>query len=295
YKNSGIYRPSNGSKMNGGPDDCHALNNDCGHNMVGIEKIIHDIYELVDPVDFHTDTSKTLINPETLTLSLIDSTVSMVDWIIDGDTILPYGPTQLSLKEYLTTPGTYTVTARIWDEVIAHAFSDNVNPNPLDLVRSDLDKLEKSVTWTVQITDAYGMSSSSEVLSSATPLSSSSEFVYSEDIENPPILLESSAEDIESSIDALDESSEAKTALGTPVTPFSISLSSQGLSIRSELNGVAHIKVWDVMGHLLLSKAVHTGNNSLPTHLPTQLPTGLLIYGIEHNGVSASGVQYWVR
>ncbi|MGL1933818.1 MAG: hypothetical protein OCD01_02295, partial [Fibrobacterales bacterium] len=140
--------------------------------------------------------------------------------------------------------------------------------------------------------DTYGMSSSSETLSSETPLYSSSEFVASEALESSSFIeVSSDAAHAESSIDATSESSEAMTALVTHVSPFSISHSAQGLIIGSELNGVAHIKIWDVMGQLLLSQTVHTGNNSLPTHIST----GLLIYGIEHSGTSDTGVFYWVR
>jgi hypothetical protein len=147
----GLYRPSFSSKMNGGPGDCHYIGNDCGHNMIGIEKIIQDIYKIVRPVDAHRDNSATLFNPADVWVKVVDPDVIKVDWYINGVLRVAKGSQKLSLKDYITAKGTYKVTARCYDEVVEHAFSDNKNPHPLDLVRSGLDKLEQSVSWTVRI------------------------------------------------------------------------------------------------------------------------------------------------
>jgi hypothetical protein len=151
YHDTGLYRPSRSSKMNGGPDDCHYLGNYCAHNMVGIEKIILDIYDIVTPIDRHFDNTQTLIGPQQLWIETIDPEVLMVDWLVDGVVVQRKGAEQFEVSDYLNEHGTYTVTARAWDEVIEHAFSDNSYPHPLDMVRKDLDKLEQSVEWKVVI------------------------------------------------------------------------------------------------------------------------------------------------
>jgi len=35
------------------------------------------------------------------------------------------------------------------DEVLDHAFTDNSNPHPLDLVRRNMDGLTRTISWTV--------------------------------------------------------------------------------------------------------------------------------------------------
>ena len=84
YVGNGAYRPSRSSKMNGGVDICHSLENDCGHNMPSIEKIVLDIYDHVRPIDSHTPNAATLINPDQLQVDVVDSEVIMVDWSVDG-------------------------------------------------------------------------------------------------------------------------------------------------------------------------------------------------------------------
>ena len=151
YVGNGAYRPSRSSKMNGGVDICHSLENDCGHNMPSIEKIVLDIYDHVRPIDSHTPNAATLINPDQLQVDVVDSEVIMVDWSVDGVVVSTKAAESFNPADYIDTAGDYVVTARAWDEVIQHAFSDNLNPHELDLVRRDLDKLEQSVSWNISI------------------------------------------------------------------------------------------------------------------------------------------------
>jgi hypothetical protein len=153
YYDRGIFRPTVSSKMNGGPADCHNLDNDCGHNAVGIQKIILDIYRLVRPLDGYTPAEAVLADPEMLSVKVIDSEVVKVDWSIDGQRILEAGPETLVLEEFLKVPGAYQVTAHAYDEVLVHAFSNNAAPHPLDLVRRDFELLQQSVTWQLEIRD----------------------------------------------------------------------------------------------------------------------------------------------
>ncbi|MDA8627964.1 M64 family metallopeptidase [Pseudomonadales bacterium] len=153
YYDRGIFRPTISSKMNGGPADCHNIDNDCGHNAVSIQKIILDIYRLVRPLDGHTPAETVLTDPESLSVMVIDPEVVKVNWSIDGQRILEAGPETLVLDELLKVPGAYQVTAHAYDEVVVHAFSDNARPHSLDLVRRDFELLQQTVTWQVEIGD----------------------------------------------------------------------------------------------------------------------------------------------
>lgn len=168
YHDFGIYRPSNGNKMNGGPDNCHSLTNDCGHDMVAIEKIILDIYDLVRPIDAHLDNNSVLQDPNELWVEVVDPNVLKVDWFVDGAPVSERGSEDFTVANHLTSAGTYQVTARVWDEVIEHAFSDNNNPHALDMVRKDLNKLEQSVSWTVNISGQPGPSIGKLAISSVS-------------------------------------------------------------------------------------------------------------------------------
>ena len=153
YYDRGIFRPTISSKMNGGPADCHNIDNDCGHNAVSIQKIILDIYRLVRPLDGHTPAETVLTDPESLSVMVIDPEVVKVNWSIDGQRIVEAGPETLVLDEFLKVPGAYQVTAHAYDEVVVHAFSDNARPHSLDLVRRDFELLQQTVTWQVEIGD----------------------------------------------------------------------------------------------------------------------------------------------
>ncbi len=157
YYDFGIYRPTDSSKMNGGPANCHFIGNNCGHNAVGIEKIILDIYALIDPIDSHTNNQTTLTDPSSLAVTVVDPEIIMINWSINGVLVAEKSSGDFVVDEYLdaqmSAAGSYQVTARAWDEVIEHAFSANENPHPLDLVRQNLDSLEQSVTWTVTLQD----------------------------------------------------------------------------------------------------------------------------------------------
>ena len=155
YYDKGIYKPTTVSKMNGfgGGFFCHSLSNNCGHNAVGIEKIILDIYALIDPIDSYLPTQNTLIDATEMYVGVIDSNVIMINWYVNGELVQERGPSTLKLDDYLLPPGTHTITAKAWDEVIAFAFSSNTAPHELDLVRRKLDQLEQSVTWNITLKD----------------------------------------------------------------------------------------------------------------------------------------------
>jgi len=144
YTSEGAYRPSKNSKMGWTSDRRPA-----SFNAICREKIILDIYEIVDPVDDALDTSKIHINPERIWIKVIDPEVLHVDWYVNDSLILENGGPSVSVEDIITEPGEYTVKANVYDEVVIHAFSSNDNPHPLDLVRKDLDKLQEWLEWKI--------------------------------------------------------------------------------------------------------------------------------------------------
>jgi len=147
YASKGAYRPSLNSKMGWTSDRKPA-----SFNAICREKIILDIYDIVDPFDSFSDTLTVYSSTSGIRVAVIDSDVIKVDWYIDGELVATDagGIFPASIRPGM---GFHTVTAHIYDEVIRHAFSDNNNPHPLDLVRKDLDKLQCRLTWKVEIAD----------------------------------------------------------------------------------------------------------------------------------------------
>jgi hypothetical protein len=126
FCNSGRYRPTDNSQMNQLPDY---------FNMPSMQKIVRDIYAIVDPIDAHTENSSPLTNPTELVVSVIDPAVIKVEWSVDGSVVTADGgqcftPSNLGA-------GSHTVTARAYDDT--------------DWVRGDRSELEQSVTWNVEI------------------------------------------------------------------------------------------------------------------------------------------------
>jgi Ca2+-binding RTX toxin-like protein len=125
YHQTGIYRPSQSSKMNvlGNPFDA-----------VAREQFIRKFYELVDPLDGYTDASGEKHNLIEFDVDTIDPAVIKVAWTVDGEMAAVAGDTFRIDKDYYGF-GTHTVTARAYD--------------PTDWVRGDRSALEQTVVWTV--------------------------------------------------------------------------------------------------------------------------------------------------
>jgi hypothetical protein len=145
YHSYGAYRPSENSKMGWAP---------AFYNIVCIEKVILDIYDIVDPADSWLDNENTLTNPENLWVEVIDPEVVLVDWYLGDQLVEENGGETFSIREHLTEPGNYEIRAHVYDEVVIRSYSDNQNPHILDLVRTDLEKLQQDITWQVNITSA---------------------------------------------------------------------------------------------------------------------------------------------
>lgn len=135
YYDTGIYRPSNDSKM-------RSLNQ--LFDAVGREKIILDIYDLVDPLDSWLDNRMPLINPDELFVNVIDNSVIDLEWFIDGTLIPLVSGETFNLIDLNYGVGDYVVSARAFDPT---AF------DPVDgWVRTNQNNLEQFVSWNVTIT-----------------------------------------------------------------------------------------------------------------------------------------------
>lgn len=136
YYNSGIYRPSQDSKMRslGRPFDAIAR-----------EKIILDIYAVVDPLDDWLDNSSLLLDPDELYVQTVDDSVIDVQWFVDDQPIPAASGETFDLRDFGFGPGDYSVTARAFD------------PTGFDLVdgwvRMNQEELEQFVTWDVTLSE----------------------------------------------------------------------------------------------------------------------------------------------
>ncbi len=135
YSETGIYRPSDDSKM-------RALNRP--FDAISREKFINDIYEEVDPLDSWLDNSSTLLDPNSLWVDTVDPSVINVKWFLDGNPLGLMGET-LDLMSLGLGIGQYEFTAYSYDSILDHAFTGD----SLDWWRLDATPLEQSVSWTV--------------------------------------------------------------------------------------------------------------------------------------------------
>jgi hypothetical protein len=130
--NFGLYRPSQNSKMRnlGQPFDAIAR-----------EKIILDIYAIVDPLDAHLSNIVPLIDPPELWVDTIDPRVIDVEWFVNGTKVPGARGEHFSLLDHGFGAGVFSVNARAYDPT---GF-DPVN----GWVRRNQDQLEQTVSWTV--------------------------------------------------------------------------------------------------------------------------------------------------
>lgn len=128
YHDSGLFRPSETSKMRalGRPFDA-----------VSREKIILDLYDLVDPLDGWLGNDHILSDSDYLWVDVIDPDVIDVEWFVDNELIRGAGGETFDIGELALTAGTHTITARAFDST--------------DWVRIDRNSLEQTVNWIVQV------------------------------------------------------------------------------------------------------------------------------------------------
>jgi hypothetical protein len=126
YCDSGQYRPSVDSEMNLLPQP---------FNMPSAEKIIVDIYSIVQPIDAHTDNSTPLSSPESLQVRVVDPDILKVEWSIDGE--LVEGETGECFVLPALDPGEHSVSVRVFDNT--------------PWVRTNMQRLEQTVSWEISI------------------------------------------------------------------------------------------------------------------------------------------------
>jgi hypothetical protein len=129
YCDTQYYRPSDNSQMNQLPDP---------FNMPSIDKIVRDIYEIVDPIDEFTDNAAPLTDPTEIRVRLVDPAVLKVDWSVDGALVRENGGECFDAGTLAS--GEHTVTAHVYDDT--------------PWVRSDRSQLEQTVSWTVSVRGA---------------------------------------------------------------------------------------------------------------------------------------------
>jgi hypothetical protein len=135
YHDFGLYRPTVNSKM-------RDLNRP--FNAIGREKIILDIYDLVDPLDSFTDNSTTLVDPLTLDAEAIDDSVIDLQWFIDG----VYEPTfddlnSIDISGLGLGTGAHEVQLRAYDPT---------GFDPVEgWVRIETGNLEQFVGWNISV------------------------------------------------------------------------------------------------------------------------------------------------
>lgn len=126
YCDAGQYRPSQDSEMNLLPQP---------FNMPSAEKIILDIYSIVEPIDAHTDNSARLTAPTGLQVRVVDPEVLTIEWSVDGSVAVGEVGECFVLPEL--SAGEHEVSVRVYDQT--------------PWVRRDLALLEQSVTWEIDV------------------------------------------------------------------------------------------------------------------------------------------------
>jgi len=137
YYETDIFRPSQNSKM-------REVN--LAFDAVSREKIILDIYEYVDPLDDWLDNLLPVEDSE-LWVDVVDTDVIQVEWSVNGTLVPGATGDTFDASDFGFGPGTYSVVARAYDEVLDYAQDGGL----LDLVRRDFDKLEQEISWSLVV------------------------------------------------------------------------------------------------------------------------------------------------
>jgi len=131
YYQSGIYRPSENSKMRslGQPFDAIAR-----------EQFVLRFYDIVDPIDSATPGTD-LTDPDGLDVQVIDPEVISLRWTVDGKVVSDAAVEHFDFASFNIASGTHELSALAYD--------------PTDWVRAaDRSSLQQLVEWTVTLTIA---------------------------------------------------------------------------------------------------------------------------------------------
>ena len=137
YFGRGMWRPSLNSMMR---------NLNRPFDAISRERFIEEIYEEVDPLDAFLATGIYESGDE-LWVETVDPDVINVEWFVDGQSLGLLGE-NVDVNSFGLPAGTYTITARAYDEILDHAYTGN----SLDWWRlQDTSLLEQTASWTVNI------------------------------------------------------------------------------------------------------------------------------------------------
>jgi len=112
-------------------------------DTVGREKIILDIYKVVNPLDSWLSNNTTLVNPAFLSVATIDPEVITVQWLVNNVLVAGATGETFNLLDFGYGPGTYSV--------MAHAFDPTGFDQINGWVRMNTSSLEETINWTIQI------------------------------------------------------------------------------------------------------------------------------------------------
>lgn len=104
-------------------------------NMPSAEKIILDIYSVVEPIDAHTDNSTSLTAPTGLQVRVVDPDVLTIEWSVDGSVVVGEAGECFVLPEL--SAGQHEVSVRVYDQT--------------PWVRRERELLEQSVSWEIDV------------------------------------------------------------------------------------------------------------------------------------------------
>jgi len=185
YYDHGIYSPSEKSKMRylGQP-----------FNAVCREKIIQDIYDRIRPLDGWMDNAKSLQNPQSIWVKTSDPNVIALEWQVNGVVIPEAKGEQFVLGDVGFAPGTYQIRVRAYD--------------PTDWVRRGREKLEQTVAWTVELTDAVAQvarSTENHVTDTAESQQSETQTLLSGQVVNTASIRWSAVRDTDESAQTIDQ------------------------------------------------------------------------------------------
>lgn len=144
YCENGQFRPSDNSMMNSLFGD----NENTAFNPVSREKMIMDIWRVVEPIDAADPPPGPVQDPSLLTVWVVDPEVIDVDWYVDGSLVMADGGGVFDVQSAGLSPGEHTVEARAYD----NAGEDLVRyRDGGDWGRENWARSQQSMTWTLTI------------------------------------------------------------------------------------------------------------------------------------------------
>ncbi len=131
------------------------------HTPVEREKVIHDFYALVRPLDSYTANNIPLVNPMRIEVKTVDPAVIQVDWYVDEKLVAKDGGAILNPGNYGSILGQHAVRAHAFDRVLNYTNSDRLRgkSDSLDWVRDDFLDMQQDVSWAVNITKVVSLES----------------------------------------------------------------------------------------------------------------------------------------